>query len=57
MKLNGLYLLNSDWQLDTKINVHHGIECELLPMREAIRLFGTEKVLEFSQSEVWLYES
>lgn len=57
MKLNGLYLLNIDWQLDTKINVHHGIECELLPMREAIRLFGTEKVFEFSQSEVWLYES
>lgn len=55
MKLNGLYLLNNDWQLDTEINVHHGIEYEVLPMREAMQLFGTEKVLEFSQSEVWLY--
>ena len=57
MKLNGLYLLNNDWQLDTKINVHHGIECEMLPMREAIRLFETEKVIEFSQSDVWLYKN
>ena len=57
MKLNGLYLLNNDWQLDTEINVYHGIECEVFPMREAIRLFGMEKVIEFSQSDVWLYEN
>ena len=57
MTLNKLYLLNNDWQLDTKINVHHGIECEMLPMREAIRLFETEKVIEFSQSDVWLYKN
>lgn len=56
MKLNVLYILNFDWKLDTEINVHHGIECEVLPMREAILLFGTKKVLGFSQSEVWLYE-
>lgn len=55
MKLNGLYLLNNDWQLDTEINVHHGLECDVLPMREAIRLFGMGTVLVFSQSDVWLY--
>lgn len=55
MKLNGLYLLNNDWQLDTKINVHHGLEYDVLPVQEAIRLFGTEEVIEFSQSDVWLY--
>lgn len=57
LKLNGLYLLNSEWQLDTEIKVHHGLECEVLPMREAIWRFGTEKVIEFYQSDVWLYEN
>lgn len=47
--------LNNDWQLDTKINVHHGLEYDVLPVQEAIRLFGTEEVIEFSQSDVWLY--
>lgn len=56
MKLNVLYLLNNDWDLDTEINVHHGKECKVLLMREALQLFETEKVIEFSQSEVWLYE-
>lgn len=55
MKLNELFLLNNDWQLDTEINVFHRRKCDVLPMREALRLFGTGEVLVFSQSEVWIY--
>ena len=57
MTLIKLYLLNNDWQADTKIMVHRISGSERLEMRKAIYLYGRERVLWFSQSEVVLYEN
>ena len=56
MKLINLYLLNNDWQHDTKIRVNHISDSEMMEMREAINLYGREKVLWFTRSEVMLYK-
>lgn len=56
MTLIKLYLLNNDWQADTKIMVHRISGSERLEMRKAIHLYGRERVLWFSREEVMLYE-
>lgn len=56
MTLIKLYLLNNDWQADTKIMVHRISGSERLEMRKAIYLYGLERVLCFSQAEVVLYK-
>lgn len=57
MTLIKLYLLNNDWQADTKIMVHRISGSETMEMRKAIYLYGRERVLCFSQSGVVLYEN
>lgn len=56
MTLIKLYLLNNDWQADTKIRVHRISGSERLELRKAIHLYGLERVLWFSREEVMLYE-
>lgn len=56
MKLIKLYLLNNDWQYDTKIRVNHISDSETMDMRKAVHLYGRERVLWFTQSEVMLYK-
>lgn len=56
MTLIKLYILNNDWQVDTKIMVHRISGSERLEMRKAIYLYGRERVLWFSQEEVVLYK-
>lgn len=51
-----LYMLNNDWQADTKIRVYSISGSETLEMRKAIYLYGRERVLWFSQSAVMLYK-
>lgn len=57
MRLIKLYVLNNDWQSDTKIMVHRISGSETMEMRKAIYLYGRERVRWFSQSEVVLYEN
>lgn len=55
MTLIKLYLLNNDWQDDTKIRVYRISGSERLEMLKAIHLYGRERVLWFSREEVMLY--
>lgn len=57
MTLIKLYLLNNEWQANTKIMVNRISGCETMEMRKAIYLYGREGVLWFSQSEVFLYDN
>lgn len=56
MTLIKLYLLNNDWQADTKIMVHRISGSERMEIRKAIYLYGRERVLWFSQAAVTLYK-
>lgn len=56
MRLIELYISNIDWKPEMEILVHHAFNCETLEMRKALRLYGKEKVLWFTQSEVMLYK-
>lgn len=56
MRLIDLYLSNIDWKPEMEILVRHAFDCETLEMRKALRLYGKEKVLWFSQAEVYLYK-
>ena len=56
MTLIKLYLLNNDWQYDTKIRVNRISDSEMMEMRKAIDLYGRERVLWFTRSEVMLYK-
>lgn len=57
MTLIKLYMLNNDWQADTKIMVNRISGSKTMEMRKAIYLYGRERVLWFSRSEVVLYEN
>lgn len=56
MTLIKLHLLNNDWQYDTKIIVNRITGSEMMEMGNAIHLYGRERVLWFTRSEVMLYK-